>query len=112
MPGNLLGQRKWYAYTADNGNVYSYQTDVDLAVAVGATEDDSNQTLPRGLKPRGVYCIDADGNTKFVICPSTTTNAYAADGSVTLTIDGKAFTTTSKRGEKVRIPRNPPAAGP
>lgn len=110
MPGNLLGQRGWYLYTADNGNQYSYQTDRDLAAAVGATLNASNQTLPRGLRPRGVYCQDADGNRKFVICPSTTTAAYEADGSTTLTIDGTAFTTTGKRGERVRVPNNPPAA--
>lgn len=110
MAGNLLGERNWYLYTAGNGNQYSYFTDADLAAAVGATLDASNQTLPRGLKPRGVNCQDADGNKKFVIVPSTTSAVWTADGASTLTIDGVAFTVTSKRGERVRIPSNAGAA--
>lgn len=106
MPGNLLGERNWYLYTADNGNQYSYFTDADLGAAVGATLDDSNQTLPRGLKPRGVNCQDADGNKKFVIVPSTTSTVWTTDGASTLTIDGVNFTVTSKRGERIRIPNN------
>jgi hypothetical protein len=109
MPGNLLGNRAWYLYTADNGNQYSYLTDQDLATAVGATLNDENQTLPRGLRPRGVNCQDADGNKKFVIVPSTTSTVWTADGSSTLSIDNKNFTVTSKRGERVRIPNNPEA---
>lgn len=106
MPGNLLGERNWYLYTADNGNQYSYFTDADLAAAVGATLDDSNQTLPRGLKPRGVNCQDADGNKKFVIVPSTTSTVWTTDGASTLSIDNVNFTVTSKRGERIRIPNN------
>lgn len=107
MPGNLLGNRSWYLYTADNGNQYSYLTDDDLATAVGATLNDENQTLPRGLKPRGVNCQDADGNKKFVIVPSTTSDVWTADGASTLAIDGVNFTVTSRRGERSRIPNNP-----
>lgn len=106
MAGNLLGARSWYLYTADDGTNYSYQTDDDLATAVTATLSDANGTLPRGLRPRGVYCKDAAGNKKFVIVPSVTNTVWTAVGSTTLTIDGTAFTTTSKRGERVRIPSN------
>lgn len=106
MAGNLLGERNWYLYTADNGNQYSYFTDADLATSVGATLNDDNQTLPRGLKPRGVNCQDASGNKKFVIVPSTTSTVWTTDGASSLTIDGVTFTVTSKRGERVRIPNN------
>ena len=106
MPGNLLGERSWYLYTADNGNQYCYLTDDDLGAAVGATQNDDNQTLPRGLKPRYVNCQDADGNKKRVIVPSTTAAVWTNDGSTTLTIDGVAFVVTSKRGERSRIPNN------
>lgn len=104
--GNLLGPRGWYQYTADNGNQYSYLTDRDLATAVGATLSDDNQTLPRGLRPRGVYCQDADGNRKFVTVPATSSAVWTADGSTTLTIAGTNFVVTGKRGERVRIPNN------
>lgn len=112
MAGNLLGDRSWYLYTADNGNQYCYLTDADLATSVGATLNDENQTLPRGLKPRGVNCQDADGNKKFVIVPSLTSTVWTEDGSSTLSIDGVNFTVTSKRGERARIPNNPAAPTP
>lgn len=106
MSGNLLGPRSWYRYTSDSGQLYSYYTDDDLATAVGAVLDDDNPTLPRGLRPRGVYCKDANGNKKFVIVPAVNNTVWTAPGSTTLDIGTVQFTTTSKRGERARIPSN------
>lgn len=106
MSGNLLGPRSWYLYTADNGDTYSYYTDDDLAAGVGATLDDTNDTLPRGLKPRGIYCQDVNGNRKFIICPATTTTQYANPAGATVTVGTVDFAVTSTRGESRRAPSN------
>lgn len=112
MAGNLLGPRSWYQYTTDGGTNYSYFTDDDLAAAVGATLSDDNPTLPRGIKPRGVNCQDAEGNKKFVIIPSTANTIWTTQGGQTITIDGTQFSVTSKRGERARIPNNATGGGP
>lgn len=106
MAGNLLGPRSWYLYTADNGSTYSYYTDDDLATAVGATLDDSNDALPRSLKPRILYCEDSAGNRKSVIAPATTTTAYANPQGATITIDGTVFAVKGTRGERRRAISN------
>lgn len=109
MAGNLLGVRRYYAYTSDTGEDYKYQTDEDLGTAIGATLNDTNPDFPKRFKPRGVYCKDADGNSKFIICPTTTNSTYAADASTTLTIDTVAFKTTGRRGEARSFGSNPPS---
>ena len=110
MAGNLLGERRYYAYTSDTGVAYKYQTDEDLGTAIGATLNDTNPDFPKRFKPRGVYCKDTDGKSKFVICPTTTNSTYSADASTTLEIDGVDFKTTGRVGEKRSFGANPPEA--
>lgn len=112
MAGNLLGARKYYAYTLDDGtSQYKYLTDENLGEAVGAVENDALQDLPRRFEPRGVYAEDDDGNRKFVICPTVGNATYVATSSTTITIDGTAFKTTGRRGERQSFGRNPAGAG-
>lgn len=111
---NTLGPRRYYEYTADNNGKYKYLTDQDLGTAVNATLNDSNPDLPRRFKPRGVYVeAEVDGQTvrKFVICPATSTAAYAATASTTVTIDETEFKTTGRVGERQTFGANPENEG-
>lgn len=107
MPGNLLGERRYYAYTDDTGETYTYLTDEDLGTAVGATLDDSNPPFPRRFEPRGVYVQDTEGNRKFLICPTTDNTYYSSNSSQDITIDTATFKTTGRRGEKQSFGSNP-----
>lgn len=107
---NSLGSRAWYEYTSDTGTKYGYQTDEDLATAMGATPMTTNlPNLPRRFKPRVVLWEgeDEDGNKirKELIAPTTTTASYATNGSTTIVVDGTSGTTTGRRGEQVSFPR-------
>lgn len=107
MAGNLLGARRYYAYTSDSGVAYKYLTDLDLGTAIGATLNDTNPDFPRRFSPRVLYCKDENGNRKKVIVPTVGNSAYAADASTTLTIDGVAFETTGRVGERLSFGSNP-----
>lgn len=110
MPGNSLGPRRWFAYTADNGDQYKYLTDQNLGEAVGAVLNDQLPGFPFRFRPRFVYCegtVDGDFLRKKVVCPLTTTPAYAALNSTTLTIDEAEFKTTGRRGERATFGSNP-----
>jgi hypothetical protein len=110
MPGNSLGARKWYKYTADSGTIYSYLTDVDLGVAAGAVEDASYPNLPRRFKPRVVFCegLNAAGKKirKNVIVPEPDNTLYVLQTTQVALIDAQAFKTTGRRGEHVSFPSN------
>lgn len=112
MAGNTLGARRYYAYTSDTGTQYSYLTDQNLGEAMGAVENDTLPGFPRRFKPRGVYVegdVEGDFIRKFVICPLTTTAAYAATGSTQVTIDEATLKTTGRRGERQSFGSNPVA---
>ena len=107
MAGNILGVRRYYAYTSDTGEEFKYQTDEDLGTAIGATLNDTNPDFPKRFKPRGVYCKDSEGRRKFIVCPTVTNSTYAAEASVTLSIDEVDFKTTGRVGEKRSFGSNP-----
>lgn len=109
MAGNLLGERRYYAYTSDTGANYKYQTDEDLGAAIGATLNDTHPDMPKKFKPRGVYVQNSDRKRKFIICPTLTNSIYAADASTQVTVDGTAFKTTGRIGEKRSFGANPPS---
>lgn len=107
---NVLGVRRYYAYTSDTQVVYKYQTDLDLGEAVGAELNDTAPNLPRRFKPRGVYVqAVVDGRTvrKFLICPTTDNEVYAADGSQAIPVAGTNFFSTGRKGEQVSFGQNP-----
>lgn len=110
MSGNTLGERGWYAYTADDGTQYGYQTDVDLAAAVAAVPMTTGlPSFPRRFKPRVVLWEGTDDEDnvirKEIICPLTTTTVYSSDTSSVLNVDGAPGYTTGRRGEKMSFPR-------
>lgn len=114
MPGNALGDRQWYLYEADSGISYSYLTDSDLATAAGATPDATSPNFPRRFKPRVVFVqgTSATGQVlrKELIIPTNDSSLYSPQTTQTVTIDGVAFSTTGRRGEKVSFPSNSVAA--
>lgn len=115
MAGNTLGERRYYAYMSDGGTAYRYLTDVDLATAIGATENDTNPDLPRRFNPRILYAqatINGDLVRKSIIVPTVDNTAYAAESPTDLTIDTETFRTTGRRGEKQSFGANPPTPTP
>lgn len=110
MAGNTLGIRRYFKYTSDTEEDYSILTDNDLGVAAGLTLDDTNPPPPRRFKPRVVYCeatIAGKKVRKALICNSDST--LFDDSAQTVTIDGTAFKTTGRRGEKFSFGGNPTA---
>lgn len=116
MAGNILGGRSWYAYTGDSGESYSIQMDDSLAEAVGAVLNDSNPAPPKRLEPRVVHCetVVTGGllKRKSVIVPTPDGAEYATDTTTTITIDGLAFQTTGRTGERLTFPVNRGAVDP
>lgn len=110
MAGNLTGNRRYYLYTSDTGQQYSYLTDEDLGTAVGAVLNDTNPAFPRRFKPRGVYCQAEVGGKvvrKFLICPALDNAIYDSNTAQTVTIDTIDFVTTGRVGEQVSFGANP-----
>ena len=115
MAGNILGRRSYYAYTADDGTVYSLLLDDSLAAAVGATQNDANPSPPRRFKPRVLYAeriVNGDKKRKELVVPVTTFAGYASNTTSVVTVDGVDFDTTGRRGESLSFPRNADAADP
>lgn len=100
---NTLGDRAYYRYTDDDGENFSYLTDVGLATASGAILDDTRPSFPRRFSPRIVYCeANVDGRVarKALIVPDPTSELYASNVSQSVIIEGTTFTTTGRRGER------------
>lgn len=111
MAGNTLGPRSVYKYTADSGTEYKYLTDDSLAQAAGAELNDSLPDLPPNFRPRIVHCQSADGIRKQLIIPDIENDIYSSDVPQNVTIDGKVFRTSGRRGERVTFRVNPPGQG-
>lgn len=114
MAGNTLGVRRYYKYTTDKDIVHSYLTDKDLGDAVSGELDDTSPPFRKRFKPRGVYCeavIDGTKHRKFVVVPKTS-NAVWADTSKDISIDGKTFKTTGRKGESMSFGANPADSAP
>lgn len=111
--GNLLGSRRYYAYTSDTGAQYKFQTDLDLGEAVGATLNDTLPNLPRRFKPRGTFVqgvVDGRRVRKFLICPTADNEVYSADVSQVVPVAGVNFFSTGRKGEQISFGQNPPSA--
>lgn len=112
MPsGQTLGNRAYFAYTADDGSVYSLQLDETLGLAAGLTPDILAPNRPINFKPRYVLyegVVDGKKVRKRLVCNSNFL-AYNTDQTATTVIDGVGYQSTGRVGEKLSYPRNPPA---
>lgn len=112
--GQFLGQKATYIYVTDSNDEYVITRDNDLSLASitglvlyteGAPDLD---TLPRGIKPRGVHWVAVVNNRfvrKFLICGTQDATLYLLKGSAPVTIDGVKGFTTGRRGEQKRLAR-------
>jgi hypothetical protein len=107
---NSLGPKAYYRYTDDNGDNFTYQSDIGLATAVGAVLSDTDPPIPsRRFKPRVVLCQFRDGDNllrKELIVPDPTSALYTANVSQTVIIEGTSFATTGRRGEQLSFGTN------
>ncbi len=102
MAFNQIGPRGRYEYESDTGQIYTIETDVDLATAAGlvAVSDPEPEGLPRRFKPRVVFVqatIAGKIARKELVVNGD--SALFTDSRQTVTIDGTAGTTTGRRGE-------------
>lgn len=114
LPGNRLGSKTKYLYESDGGSTYVLKIDPDLAVTgSGLVAGTAGSTVPKRFKPRGVYvqasvpAVTTPGSEapatvarKFLIAGTVDAALYATNTPQVVTIDGLAFTTTGRRGEK------------
>lgn len=106
MAGNRLGPRETYLYTSDTGTVYRIETDASLGTAGGLTVADSGtgSMPPSRFEPRFVWCVSnaAPFARRKVIC-DVDFAGYATSVPTAVTIDGEAFTTTGRIGERLQF---------
>lgn len=93
--------RSYYAYTADDTNVYVLATTTQNGAVNGATAvaPNSHPPLPRGWVPRHVYGDDGSGNrTKVPIFNPS--NGIFVGGTTSFTKNSTSYTTSGHIGEK------------
>lgn len=106
----MVGSRRWFSYTADDGADYAIQLDrsnTEAVNAVGAIAAPPDVGLPRTIKPRYGLYVSNDGLTVrrcVYLTPADFAAAQTGDGFNTQ-FSNVAITLSSKRGEKVTIPR-------
>lgn len=110
MPqGQTLGPKRYFRYDNDKGTPYKLLLDQTLGELGGLTEDDQGPTPPLRFKPRVAF-VEAVVNgvkvRKEIVCALDST-IYTST-PVTVTIDGVAFKTTGRRGERLSFGVNPP----
>lgn len=116
MPVNIIGPKKKYKYTMDDGTVIKLRLDQtygDLAscglTAVATTDNAINK--PSNFKPRVVYwqseAIPAADNEpavasvrRMLVCSSDSA-AYKSVDNFPIVIDGVSGQTTGRRGEAI-----------
>lgn len=118
LNGNRLGPRAKYVYESEKANtLYIIETDTDLAIAKTGSGDDPPDLYdpaspppapavispaPKRFKPRVVFVQDpVSGARKELICFQADASLYASTAKQSVTIDGLAFDTTGRRGEKL-----------
>lgn len=109
MPANLVGARKKYKYTMDDGTIIKLRLDETLGdlASCGLTAlatGDNAGNKPVNFKPRVVFWqyVAADGkiSRKELVC-APTAPAFVSVDNFTLTIDGLQGQTTGRRGEQI-----------
>lgn len=111
MAGNRIGNKSKYGYTDDRGVERRITRDDDLAEAGGLAvllaAGQSRPGLEKGQTPRGVWAralvATAEGFARrFIIC-NLDADIWTAAGPTAVDIDGEAFITTGRVGEKQRF---------
>jgi hypothetical protein len=105
--GHTLGPKESVQYVADNGSTYLLKTSPDLVISnSGAVIGTVGGVAPKGFKPRAVFAQATIGGKivrKRLICFTTASTLYATSTPQVVTIDGEAFTTTGRLGERQRF---------
>lgn len=108
MPGQRLGKKAKYKYTMDDGTEIRIVVDQTLGDLAGTglaaiTTADNVQNRPNNFTPRGVYiqAVNADGALarKRIVC-NAEGSLYKSNTEQTITVDGEAFQSTGRVGEK------------
>lgn len=113
----MAGSLAWYKYTDDQDKVWGVQLDEDLGGLTGAgftpvAANEDLETLPRGMKMRGVNAVQTSGAgagyvSRFWACGTKTAAIYAGT-TKTFTVNGLTYSTSSTRGESKRKPKAEP----
>ena len=111
----MAGSLAWYKYIDDQDKVWGVQLDENLGsltgagfTAVGATDD--LETMPRGMKMRGVNAAQISGSgagfvSRFWAWGSRSAGIYVGT-TKTFTVNGLTYATSSSRGETKRKPKS------
>lgn len=116
MPVNIIGPKKKYKYTMDDGTVIKLRLDQtygDLAACglTAVTTADNAINKPSNFKPRVVYWqannVPAADNEpaisnvrRMLVCASDSP-AYTSVDNFSITIDGVVGQTTGRKGEAI-----------
>lgn len=110
----MTGSLAWYKYIDDQDKVWGVQLDENLGGLTGAgftpvASGDDLETLPRGMKMRGVNAVQTSGAgagyvSRFWACGSRTSQIYVGT-TKTFTVNGLTYSTSSSRGESKRKPK-------
>lgn len=111
----MAGSLAWYKYIDDQDKVWGVQLDEDLGGLVGAGfaavgANDDLETMPRGMKMRGVNAVQTSGAgagyvSRFWACGSRTSEIYVGT-TKTFTVNNQTYSTSSSRGESKRKPKS------
>lgn len=111
----MTGSLAWYKYTDDQDNVWGVLLDENLGSLSGAGftpvgTTDNLETMPRGMKMRGVNAVQTSGAgagyvSRFWACGTKTAAIYAGT-TKTFTVNGLSYATSSSRGESKRTPKS------
>lgn len=118
--GNRLGPRGTFVYESDTGISYNISLDRSVSTAVG-NDLSTNGALPVlrasqqfPLKARYILLsLDSDPNiTKRVIIGDIENTIYQSSAPTSVTINGAAWTVTTRVGERRSVLKvDPPAGG-
>lgn len=99
---SILGPRGYFPYTSDNAISYNHRsrTADQTAIGVGAVSRSLNPSLPRYLKPRGIWIQGQTSLLRRFIPVAAITNVHYATGSDVTSLDGENWTVTGRRGER------------
>jgi hypothetical protein len=116
MPVNIIGPKKKYKYTMDDGTVIKLRLDQtygDLAACglTPVTTADNAINKPSNFKPRVVFWQatavpesdnePAVGSVRRMLVCAPDSSAYTSVDNFSITIDGVAGQTTGRRGETI-----------
>lgn len=111
----MAGSLAWFKYVDDNDQTWGVLLDENLGTLAGAGftpvgSGDNLETMPRGMKMRGVNAVQTSGAgagyvSRFWPCGTKTAAIYAGTQK-TFTINGLTYSVSSSRGESKRKPKS------